>query len=157
MIEFNVNENAGGGGGFTPVPAGTYDLQIDDVEIGQSKKGNPQLTVKGHIAEGPKENRKVTVWYSLVPAAGWKLKKLLDATGVEYVSEMTEGAENISCDEADLVGCYVRMQCSVGEYNGRAKNDWTDEEASPFGMPAAGEKPPVQEPETRRRRSRASA
>lgn len=155
MIEFSASENQG----FTPVPSGTYDVQIDSVELGMSKNSNQQLILSGHIADGPQIDRKVKIWYTIVPKSGWKLRNLLDAAEVDYeLKELGEGEVEIKCDENDLVGCYVRYECEQEKYQGRDTNRWNKEMPSPLAQGGVKEEASDSAPtENKRRRSRERA
>lgn len=126
-IKFNAKQ----GGGYVPLPEGTYDLELLDVEQTTSKNDNPQLKVSATVADGPSAGKKVTIWYSLVPQAGWKLRNLLDALLVEYDAEEDEdGGDAIEFDPEDLVGRVASFSVTQREYNGRVNNDFGDAEVS---------------------------
>jgi hypothetical protein len=137
-----------GGGAFTPYPEGTYDLQIQGVVQGASKAGNAQLKLSCEIATpDTQQGSKVTIWYSLLPQSGWKLRMLLDATGVPYdiTGETDEsGNEVLEFDPEELELRYFRVECSTRKHDGKVYNDWKNEEASPLGQEAT----PAEAPKT---------
>ena len=108
ILEFDNSEDKGT---FTPLPEGTYDLQIMVVEQGTSQKGNPQLKISCEVASGEKEGRKVTLWYSLVKNSAWKLKRLLVATGAPFEEN---DAGKLRFDTDDLVERFYTVDASVG-------------------------------------------
>lgn len=130
-----------GGGGFTIYPAGTYTLQIDAVEETKSKAGNPQLKVSCHIADGGQyDGEKVTLWYPLLPQAGFRLRALIEAT-IPDKAEFIETDENdargnpiaeIDFDTDDLIGEQFVADAKVGQNDkGGDRNDWVNERPLP--------------------------
>jgi hypothetical protein len=87
-----------------------------------------------------------------VPTAGWNLRGLLDALGIEYTSKGQdgEGRDNIVFDGDDLVGRTVEYYVKQREYNGRINNDfvnprdpdYVEEEDDGKSTAAAPEPPP---------------
>jgi hypothetical protein len=146
ILEFDNSEDKGT---FTPLPEGTYDLQIMVVEQGTSQKGNPQLKISCEVASGEKEGRKVTLWYSLVKNSAWKLKRLLVATGAPFEEN---DAGKLRFDTDDLVERFFTVDASVGvnPVSGKPKNDFDAERPSAMGaapVPAVAPAPaaiPVQ-------------
>lgn len=57
-LKHDINEakNNGGTGEFKEVPAGTYEVQIAKMELKESKKGDPMVTVWFKILEGEYKN-----------------------------------------------------------------------------------------------------
>ena len=133
ILEFDNSEDKGT---FTPLPEGTYDLQIMAVEQGTSQKGNPQLKISCEVASGEKEGRKVTMWYSLVKQSAWKLKRLLVATGAPY--EESDGGK-LRFDTDDLVERFFTVDASISTnpVSNKLKNDFDAERPSVLGVEAA--------------------
>ena len=129
ILEFDNSEDKGT---FTPLPEGTYDLQIMAVEQGTSQKGNPQLKISCEVASGEKEGRKVTMWYSLVKQSAWKLKRLLVATGAPY-EEGDSG--KLRFDTDDLVERFFTVDASISTnpVSNKLKNDFDAERPSVLG------------------------
>lgn len=115
-------------GGWTPLPAGTYDCQVDEVDGERTtSKGNPQVMVKAHVVGGDYDAKKVTIFYVLAANSTWRFKKLLDATGTQY----TEAADNaLDVETDDLLGCYFTVDITKKVYNGKEGNDFANERAS---------------------------
>jgi hypothetical protein len=134
ILEFDNSEDKGGA--FTPLPEGTYDLQIMAVEQGTSQKGNPQLKISCEVASGEKEGRKVTLWYSLVKNSAWKLKRLLVATGAPFEES---DAGKLRFDTDDLIERFFVVDASIGTnpVSGKLKNDFDAERPSAMGVAAA--------------------
>lgn len=121
--------------GFTPLPTGTYDVQIESVEESVSKSQKEQLVVKGHVVGGDKDGRSVTVYYSKLPQSGWKIEALLKASGIDY--EGTGGEDDPFLFDSDaLVDTYVRYDIVESEWDGRPKNDYKNERTSPLASAA---------------------
>lgn len=53
-----VEEN-GGGGDFEPLPDGQYEVAIEKLELTESKKGDPMLTIWFRIVEGDYEGQRL--------------------------------------------------------------------------------------------------
>lgn len=53
-----VEEN-GGTGDFEPVPDGQYEVEVEKMELTESKKGDPMLTIWFKILVGDLENQRV--------------------------------------------------------------------------------------------------
>ena len=122
-----------GGGSYTPLPQGTYDVQFSKIEETRSKNGNAQLQVTGRVAGGPHDNKVVMMWYSMTPKSGWKLENLLDATNVDFTAEDAEGGGSIIDFETDdLIGAYCRFNVRQREWDGKMRNDFNDEAVSPL-------------------------
>ena len=52
-----VEEN--GGGGFAEIPDGEYEVAVEKMELTQSKKGDPMLTIWFEIIEGEFEGQRI--------------------------------------------------------------------------------------------------
>lgn len=85
------------GGGFEPVPAGDYLVEIEKVEEKTSKAGNAMLNFTFNIVDGEYEGRKIFDLYVLTEKALWKLQDLFSALGRD-VSGM------VSFHPEDLIG-----------------------------------------------------
>jgi hypothetical protein len=93
-----------------------------------------------HVTDGPHAGQKATVWYSLLPQAAFRLEALLNATLAEGSFDREEtgevqvrtvnGAEveepiyTFGFDTDDMLGAEVTFEVSVGEYNGKPKNEF---------------------------------
>lgn len=70
------------GGGFEPIPAGDYTLEIEEVKEQVSKAGNQMLNITfSVIDEGEYKGRKIFEHYVLTEKALWRLKELFIALG----------------------------------------------------------------------------
>lgn len=137
------------GGGFTPLPNGTYDFRIEETIQGVSKAGNNQLQIKMEVLDGPHTGKKMSVWYSLLDNSLWKLKLLLKALNIE--GEDTgrvddKGEPILDFDDEWLVGRCVTYDVTQREYNGRTNNNFDGERMSPFDE-EAGQQDAQQEEE----------
>lgn len=52
-------EKNGGTGDFEPVPDGEYEVEVEKLELTQSKKGDPMLTIWFKILTGDYENQRI--------------------------------------------------------------------------------------------------
>lgn len=135
-ISFNKpDENS-----WTPLPDGSYDLQIDEIEERTSSNNNPQLMVKCHVASGQYDTKKATIFYTLTPKATWRFKKLCDAVGVQC----DEGADGLEVETDSLLGCYFVADVKSREYDGKTNNDFSNER--PSALSAVAEAPPAPAP-----------
>jgi hypothetical protein len=135
-IAFNSTAGNTGGSGWTPLPAGDTVFQIDNVEQTVSSNNNAQLKFSMHVAEGPHTGAKATTWYSLLPQAAFRLESLLNAaldesaydrvdTGeVQVRGDKEEPIYAFDFDTDDLIGAQVIFDVTVGEYNGKPKNEF---------------------------------
>lgn len=53
-----VEEN-GGYGDFEPIPDGQYEVEVEKLELTQSKKGDPMLTIWFKVIAGDYENQRI--------------------------------------------------------------------------------------------------
>lgn len=58
-MQKDIKEAAERSGDYKEVPHGTYEVKIDKLELVQSKKGDPMLTVWFTILEGEYKNSKI--------------------------------------------------------------------------------------------------
>ena len=158
-IAFEAGENKG----WQPLPKGTYDFRIDEVTETLSKqKETPTVMVKTHVEGGPHDQKEATIFYPLAPGAGFRLKNLLDAAGVDYEEVASTNVDKdgkpltgYNFDSDNLIDCVVRVDVTVGEWNGKPKNEFSNERsldaggngaaaaAAPATAPAAAATAPV--------------
>lgn len=97
----------------TPLAEGIYELEITDaVEKASKSSGNMMLSVTfKELTTG------TLIWenYSYIETALFKLKKLLDAIGIDVSSE-------VSLDPADLIGVTVKAKVIQDTYNDQITN-----------------------------------
>ncbi len=128
-------KNPEDGGGWVPLPAGTYNIQLDTIEQDISKNGNSQLKIAAHVVDGPHDLKKVTLWYVLVENSLWKLQNLCDAADVDYEigdlddtdPETGKPLIEFDFDTDDLEGCIVTFDVTERQYDGKAQNRFENE------------------------------
>lgn len=138
-------KNPEDGGGWKPLPSGSYDIQLDSIEETTSRRGNQQLKVAGHVVDGPHDQKKVTIWYALTESALWKLQNLAEAAGVDYeVAELDDTDPEtgkpfveMDLDTDDLVGCIVTYDVTEYKHEGKDQNRF-ENERGPEGAEKAG-------------------
>ena len=126
---------AGESKGWSPLPKGAYDIRIDSIEETLSKqKETPSLMVKGHVEGGQYDQKEVTIFYPIVPGAGFRIKNLLDASGVDYQTFETDKTDKdgkpltgYDFESDDLIECVIRYDVSVRTYNDKPQNDFQNE------------------------------
>lgn len=52
-------EKNGGGGDFEPLPDGQYEVSVEKMELTESKKGDPMLTIWFKVIEGNYEGQRI--------------------------------------------------------------------------------------------------
>ncbi len=134
MAKITVKGKEGGGGDWSPIPAGTVDLQIDSVEQGTTGAGNPNLRIKGQITGNhPSVGKTYNDFFVLMHKTLWRVMLLLDACSVEYTKielEETDGESGeplieIEFDDDDLVGKMYTCDVTIKPDNqGRDQNDF---------------------------------
>lgn len=156
-IAFNSTAGNTGGGGWTPLPEGDIAFQIDAVDETVSKQNNPQLKISMHVIDGPHAGQKATVWYSLLAQAAFRLEALLKATLPEgsydevdtgEFQPRTVNGESIEepiytyeFDTEDLKGAQVIFEVTLGEYNGKPKNEFNSPRALTEAAPKMAARP----------------
>lgn len=113
-IKFRSKE---GGGDFTLVPAGTYDLQIVSIDPDATgKDGEPQVKIEFEIAGGTDyDGVKIPKWIGLDDKWGWQLRLICEAAGVDFeeIEEEEVGGKvvkTLEFDPDELLQRYVRAE-----------------------------------------------
>lgn len=119
--------------GFEVIPKGTYPAVVDELEFGDSKKGNPMMTAKFKITEGEFEGRVVFDYWVLQGKGSefglGKLKKFLSRVTPE-VNLASFNPEDFA-DEGTAIGRELQVVLRVrtqksGEYKGEKQNNVSD-------------------------------
>jgi hypothetical protein len=132
-LDFDIAEVPG----MEPVPPGIYNVVIREVKVGESKAGNPKITVRYEILdeEVPDPSgtfvkvlgKSVFEDVPLVLKAGWKLKELLLACGIDPKS-LRDSSGVTMFDTDMLIGATLRIRVGVdnvirnGEVSGNLRN-----------------------------------
>lgn len=96
---------------FKPLPAGTYECFIEQMEVKKSSNGNPMASARYKVAEGEYENRLLFDNFVLNNEFGQaRLKKMLMQLGF-----WSEGKFNIKqfVESGEAVGTPLRVQVRV--------------------------------------------
>lgn len=119
--------------GFEVIPKGTYDAVVDELDFGDSKAGNPMVTVKYSIVSPEYENR-VIFDYWVLKGKGedfglGKLKKFL--TRICPDVDITQFNPKDFADTGEAVGRACRIVLGIqtqkqGEYKGEKRNTVKD-------------------------------
>jgi len=128
-------------GEWKPLPEGTYDFQILEVEEKTSSKGNPQLYISTEVVGGEFSGKKCGMYFAATENATWRIVQLLEATGVAFEQAGTD----LDFDENDLIGSYFQANAGIREYNGKKNNDFSKFEPSSLSAGPADE--PAEEEE----------
>ena len=91
----DVNEaKENGGGNFKEVPTGTYEVKVDKMELTESKKGNPMVTIWFEILTGEFKGSKI--FYNQVITQGFQIhnsNELLRSLGTDLLVEFKSYSE----------------------------------------------------------------
>lgn len=93
---------------FTPLPNGSWPIEVESVEMAQSKNKNNMLKmvykVLGEVPEGC--SKKLFDNFVLVPQSGWVLKNFLEAAQVPHTAMpgAGKGEFDIDFDTQDCIG-----------------------------------------------------
>lgn len=132
-LVFNLNDVDDKVGGFEPLPKGTYNAIVEEMEFKESKSGNPMIAVKYTVTDEEYENR-VLFDYWVLSGNGSefglaKLKKFL----VRICPEVDLGSFNPEsfCDEGIAINKEVALKVKVqtqkkGDYKGEKRNQVTE-------------------------------
>lgn len=118
-------EAAGEGiGDFQPIPAGSYDVSVLEAAAVKTKSsGKDMIKVTFVVEGGPNGGRRL--WSNLVvspesPKAMAILIRQLTSLGVRPLLEANASFEQIA---AGMKGALATVKVSVGEYQGKPKNE----------------------------------
>jgi hypothetical protein len=124
-----VEENKG----FEIIPKGTYDAIVDELDFGESKAGNPMVTVKYSLT-GPEYENRVLFDYWVLEGDGKdfglaKLKKFLVRICPDV--DITHFKPKNFADSGVAVGRSCRVSLGIqtqkqGEYKGEKRNTVKD-------------------------------
>lgn len=111
----DVDESQVGYDGEDPKP-GIYQAKVSTAEMGQSKAGNPMVTVTIDITQG--EYKGWRGWHYLVMTeeSAWKVKEFTDAVGLTK-----PGKKKGTWDTDDAVGKPCRIKVRREMYEGEAQ------------------------------------
>lgn len=85
-LQKDVKEAAENGGDFKEVPHGTYEVEVNKMELKKSKKGDPMLTIWFKILNGP--NKGSLIFYNQVLTTGFGIHN-----ANEFLRSMDSGVE----------------------------------------------------------------
>jgi len=94
---------------FTPFPAETYTLIVDECDERQSKAGNDMLALTLSVSGGDHDGRKL--WDYIVPNSSFAIAKLKNLS-------LSAGLNSLTCAE-DLLGHTVRAKVKVEAASGQ--------------------------------------
>ena len=118
---------------FELIPKGTYNAVVDELEFGESKAGNPMITVKYQITDAEYENRTLYDYWVLSGAGAdfglGKLKKFLVRVCPNV--DISNFNPATFADEGHAIGNQCRIVVNIttqkkGEYKGEKRNQIKD-------------------------------
>ena len=105
------------GGGFKPLPAGTYGASVYDVTEKTSKAGNDMYEIDFKITEGPEGiGRKQRGWFVVSGKALFSVVGLLKALDFPYPSKDTPEGEFEFPDGDEFLGREVNLKITQEAY-----------------------------------------
>lgn len=119
--------------GFEPIPEGTYEAIVFEVEQKISQAGKPYLNWQLKLLGGDNDGRRAFYMTSLSPAALWKLKEVLHNLG--FSKESLAGEFDL--DIASLIGKECTIVIQHEEYNGDTRDRVVN--VLPSGSAATGD------------------
>jgi len=120
VVDFEGVES---GGGRVRVPEGDYKLRLVSVKTGTAKSsGNTMLIWEYEIAEGKYKGKKFKDYTTLNVEARWKLKKVLEAFGIDVPDAKMDLAPVLKKLKGKPVGATVTDE----EYEGKISSKITD-------------------------------
>ena len=117
-------EDAGyGGGGFTPIPDGRYDVEVTGAKYKEARTGSPMYEVELTVLSGPYTSRKV--WDNLVlkldnPQSVNVFFSKLNTLGLG--TDFFTSAKDTETICAALLDRKVSINVSTKEWNGAGRN-----------------------------------
>lgn len=125
-ISFDVTEEAlaSAGGSYDPVPAGSYNSTIFNVELEKVKsgpnEGKPRFNVQFKLTDDGVANRRVFSYVPLYVANDfWKAQAFFKSLGYD----MKSGKFTVP-DVADLLGKPIGVRVKIGtDQNGQPRNE----------------------------------
>ena len=120
--EGNVTYAYAKGADFEPVPAGEYDLIVQNVEVKQGKEsGKDYFAFEFRISDSNEEYDNKPIWENISPTAAWRISQLLEAV---YGDMEAEEGEDVEFNLFDLFGARVHAQIGQETNNkGRVVNN----------------------------------
>lgn len=116
--------------GFEPIPPGTYEVEIENVTLKDSKSSDSQLlSWELRVADGGEfDGRKVFMNTSLAPKALWKLKGVMESLGHEMTSDFAFDFDDETgqITSPDLLEMRCIAKVSQREYQGKMTNQVDD-------------------------------
>ena len=100
------------------VPEGEYLVNVEDLEMGQTKKGDPMLTVYLKIVGGDQDGLNLVDRLTLTERAMFRVVGFLQGLGIKTPKK------KIQVDPARILGKKVKVEVQDGEpYNGQVRSE----------------------------------
>lgn len=110
-LNLTADEIKGAQGEFTPLPEGIYSAFVYEAKFKQSRADNPMYELNFKITDGPEGiGRKIKGWFTLTPAAMFKVVELNKAVGFPYPNKETPAGEFEFNDADDYLQEKVNLQ-----------------------------------------------
>jgi hypothetical protein len=98
---------------FEPIPAGEYDLIIQNIEIREGQtSGKPYFNIELRVSDPDDSLDNKPVWENISPSVNWRVSQLLEAV---YGPQDVEEGEELEFNIFDLYGARVRARVGLEE------------------------------------------
>jgi len=99
---------------FEPVPAGEYDLIIQQIEIREGQdSGEPYFNIEMRISDPDDSLDNKPIWENISPSVAWRVNQLLEA--VYGPQDDLEEGDEVEFNIFDLYGAKVRARVGLEE------------------------------------------
>lgn len=99
---------------FEPIPAGEYDLIIQQIEIREGQdSGEPYFNIELRVTDPDDALDNKPIWENISPSVNWRVNQLLEAVYGPN-TELEEGDE-VEFNIFDLYGASVRARVGLEE------------------------------------------
>lgn len=120
-LKKDIEEAKAGNGEYAEVPKGTYEVKIDKMELGESKKGDPMVKIRFRILDGEFENS--CLFMNQVITKGFQIHQVNDLlrslkSGKDIEFKTYEQYNNLLMDVHEEVINTHEYAVEYGEKNG---------------------------------------
>jgi len=122
---------------------GPFRVRIEAIEDTLAKSGNPQLRIKTVFADGKYEGKKLTDHIVLIDNCTWKLKKFVQAMGVDITTVKSTILSTTSAEFRGLLNKFIGKTTvwviGTKTWDGKLQNEIVDYQVDPQAEAAAKE------------------
>lgn len=107
---------------LTPLDPGTYKARIGSVVAGQSKAGNPMITVKFAVSTADGKTRPRTAYVATTGEGAWNYDQLLRACHMDKLADQYKAGEEIPFDTDSLLEQELNLAFDHQLYQGQTRD-----------------------------------